>query len=49
MNQVHIVAMTRIGLVDGELRLDARGPIREHDHAGGEQQGLFDVMGHQQG
>ena len=44
-----IVAVARIGKVDGELRLDPRRPLAEHDHARREQHRLLDIVGDENG
>ena len=46
---IGIVAVTRIGKIDGEFRLDACGPFAEHDDARREQHGLLDIMRDQNG
>ena len=40
--------MSRIGAIDRDVGLDARGPVAEDDDAVGEEQRLFDVMRDQQ-
>src|SRR5208282_2565791 len=44
-----VVAVARIGKIDGEFRLDARGPFAEHDHPRREQQRFLHVVRDQNG
>src|ERR1039458_492079 len=48
-NQIRIVSMTRIWLVEAEFGLDPRRPVAEDDDARRKQQGLFDVVGDEEG
>src|SRR6266852_3854127 len=45
--QYGIAPVPRIGTIDRDVGLDARGPIAEHDHAIGQKHGLLHIMGHQ--